>query len=131
MSERKPFLSHIAPSDKLYPKILGRIHALEARALFMQRVTLGGLSLVSLAGLIPSFSYLVGAFAASSFGQYLSLIASDGDIILLNWKEFTFSLVESLPLMGITLVSIMIFGLTYSLTSLMDQEQTRPSLQLA
>ena len=129
--QNKHFLPQMSPPDELYPKIIGRIHALETRALFMRRLALGGVSLVSIAGLIPSMSYLISAFALSSFGQYLSLIASDGDIVLLNWKEFAFSLIESLPLMSITLVSIMIFGLIYSITSLMDREQTRPILQLA
>lgn len=130
-SQQKPFLSQIAVPDELYPKIVGRIHKLELRARFMSRATLGGISLLSLAGLAPSLSYLLSAFSASSFVQYLSLIASDGDILLLNWKEFAFSLIESLPLMGITLVSIMILGLIYSITSLVDNERARPTLQLA
>lgn len=129
--QHKPFLSQITPPDGLYPKIIARIHVLEMRALFVRRVTLWGVSFISIVGLIPSLSYLVSAFALSSFGQYLSLVASDGDIVLLNWKEFAFSLIESLPLMNITLVSIMLLGLIYSITSLVDQEQTRPTLQLA
>lgn len=127
----RPFLSPIAPPSGLYRRVVGRVHILETRALYIRRAFFGGVSFLSLAGLVPSFLYLSGAFALSSFGQYLSLIASDGDVLLINWKEFAFSLIESLPLMGITLVSIMIFGLIYSVAALMEQSRTHPLLQIA
>ena len=128
---RTGYLPHRPAPAQLYPKILKRIEVLELRAFYMRRLVLSGALLFSATGLLSSFIYLMNAFAGSSFSQYLSLVISDGDILLLNWKEFAFSLIESLPLMAITLVSIAIFSLIYSVTSLLETRQRQFPLQLA
>ena len=77
--------------------------------------------LASLGGLVPAFKILLGDFARSGFYEYFSLIFSDGRSILSYWKEFVFSLAESLPTMSIILTLSLIFILILSLKNLTKQ----------
>ena len=72
---------------------------------------------MSFLGLIPAFEALFNNLSRSGFYEYFSLIFSDGGTILSYWKEFLFSLVESLPTMSIaltlSLICICFFSLKY------------------
>ncbi len=92
------------PSDLLKQRIVREIARLEQRALSLRRIVFGSTIAVSLLGLYPSLSYALSELAQSSFAQYLSLLASDGDIALANMNEFFYSLAESFPIVGATLV---------------------------
>lgn len=70
------------------------------------------LSVFSLIALIPALKYFISELYESGFQQYLSLIFSDGLVLLNYWKEFSLLLAESIPLISIALV------LTFLLTLL-------------
>ncbi|MBP7804606.1 MAG: hypothetical protein KA052_00070 [Candidatus Pacebacteria bacterium] len=55
----------------------------------------------SLVAFIGSGVYAYHAFVASNFGNYLSVIFSDGGAAIGLWKELGLSLVESLPLLSV------------------------------
>lgn len=58
-------------------------------------------------GLVSSIIYLSKVFSQSGFGQYFSLIFSDGNLLVSYWQELAFSLAESLPVLGfIALLSV-------------------------
>lgn len=71
--------------------------------------------IASLAGLIPAFKILSNDLAQSGFYEYSSLVFSDGISHLSYWKEFLFSLAESLPMVSIILLLSLIFTLFLSL----------------
>jgi len=75
----------------------------------------GILSLVSLVAIFPVFLNVVERFSQSGFFQYLSLIFTDGEIVLSNWKIFVSSLLESAPFYEVTILLIAIFVLLESL----------------
>jgi hypothetical protein len=54
----------------------------------------------ALVGLVSSIIYLSNVFSQSGFGQYLSLILSDSNLLVSYWQELTLSLAESLPVLG-------------------------------
>lgn len=56
----------------------------------------------SIFGVVFALQYMVQEFYRSGFYNYFSLIASDTDAVLVYWREFALSLVETLPLFGIT-----------------------------
>lgn len=61
----------------------------------------------ALIGLITSIIYLSNVFSQSGFGQYLSLILSDSNLLVSYWQELALSLAESLPVLGfIALLSV-------------------------
>ncbi len=105
----------VLPPHELYARIEKRIHRLEKRAYRMSLALFGSTFVLSSLALIPSLAYLTQEFSRSSFGQYLTLLSSDGDVMLMYWKELAFSLAESLPLAGVTLVLTVTFVLLYSL----------------
>ena len=67
------------------------------------RSVFGLLSVGFLTGSIFAFINMVQAISQSGFGQYVSLVFSDGGVVLSYWKEFLFSLVESIPVTGVIL----------------------------
>ncbi|MFA5840968.1 MAG: hypothetical protein WC847_01690 [Candidatus Paceibacterota bacterium] len=73
------------------------------------------LGIISIAGLIPAFKILLGDLAQSGFYEYFSLVFSDGTTVLSYWKEFIFSITESLPTMSIILSLSLIFTLFLSI----------------
>ena len=79
---------------------------LERRALFLRKAIFGGAAVISLVGLYPSASYALNELAQSSFAQYFSLLSSDGDLVFSNGNEFFYSLAESFPIVGGTLVLV-------------------------
>ena len=56
--------------------------------------------LSSLAGVILSVRYLIQSFYQSGFYQYLSLLFSGDKTILIYWKELSYSLIETIPVIG-------------------------------
>ena len=79
------------------------------------------LGLVSLGGLVPAVSVLLNNLTQSGFYEYFSLIFSDSGAVLASWKEFIFSLAESLPLLSIIYTLSLIFVFFLSLRYAMKQ----------
>ena len=101
------------PRIPLPPSLLQRIEQdiarLERQVVFVRRIFLFSLSTVFLAFFIPSMRHLVTEISGSGFPLYLSLIASDSDILFSHLGEFFLSLIESLPLTSITLILSLVF----------------------
>lgn len=75
----------------------------------------------SLIFIVPSvwalFIYTKSVFEAlysSGFSEYLSLIFSDTDIVFAYWREFSLSLVESIPFANIIIVLILAVLVAFS-----------------
>ncbi len=106
--------TQIDPPEDLLPRIITRIALLERRVARMRLSIFLGTTTLSLVAVVASFRYAWESFAQSSFSTYTSLLSSDGSALLLYWKEFLFSLVESLPIMSITVLLSTIFLLILS-----------------
>jgi hypothetical protein len=61
------------------------------------------------AATVSSVIYLVQAFTRSGFSSYLSLILSERLQVLTYFKEFSLSLVESIPILSVA-VFLCVFG---------------------
>lgn len=94
---------------ELHSRIAREIALLEKRVVLVRRLSFVSVGAVFTAVFIPSLSFLSTQFAESSFFSYASLLISDGDLAFLHSQEFIFSLVESLPLFGITLALLLVF----------------------
>ncbi len=99
----------IEPPERLCGNILGQIKLEERRTARLRLFFVGSVFLASFAALIPAFQYFIREFYQSGSYQYLSLLFSDGGAVLSYWKEFTLSIAESLPVLGITAVLATIF----------------------
>lgn len=74
----------------------------------------GTISALSLLGLVFSVLYIIEGVAQSGFYQYLSLLASDSDLMLTYWREFALSVAEAAPVVGLSLLFMALFGLLSS-----------------
>jgi hypothetical protein len=55
----------------------------------------------SLVGLVLSAQYFLQSFYQSGFYQYMSLIFSGDTAVFTYWKELSYSLIETVPIIGI------------------------------
>ncbi|HRY63002.1 MAG TPA: hypothetical protein P5267_00110 [Patescibacteria group bacterium] len=105
-------LKPVEPSAGLLSVVMTRLEAEERRAIARSRRRLFFASLfllASLGALIPVFRVAYTDLAASGFFQYLSLLFSDFSIIASSWQSYAFSLLETLPVLSLTLCFGVIF----------------------
>lgn len=100
--------THLAlpePPEDLLNKIMKRIRqeqrprALKWRFAFFVAMLFG-----SVIAAIPSFQSARSVLAASGFVQFLSLLFSDTGTVMMYWDSFAAALLESLPIMSITIL---------------------------
>lgn len=58
----------------------------------------------SLALLVFAFVFSAHAFAQTAISKYFSLVFTDFGQVVINWKEFSYSILESLPLGALSLL---------------------------
>lgn len=89
--------------------IAREIALLERRVIFVRRISFASVFAVFFSVFVPSFNFLATQFSESSFISYASLLISDSDLTFLHSQEFIFSLIESLPMFGITITMTLVF----------------------
>lgn len=112
------FSTHLPPemSDRLLSKIIGRIKEERRNLSIKQRLIIFsiGLTFSSLA-FMPTFRLVQNDLQISAFGQFLSLLISDGATMLIYWKNFSMTLLESLPVMSLAIFVAVIYIFVQSL----------------
>jgi hypothetical protein len=108
-------INQVEPPKDLLGSILSKIEFQEAKTAKNKSLFFGVISLFSTIALIPAIQFTIQEFSQSAFYSYLSLAISDGDMIIKYWKEFSLSLAESAPLLGITITLAIILALLGSL----------------
>lgn len=111
--------------------IIKKIVVLERRRMRIRFALYSTTTLIALIALIPALQYAGSEMAQSGFSTYLSLAFSDSAAILSSWKEFSAVLVESLPVIGITLVSGILLTLLASLRQAMKNIKYSVTPQLS
>jgi hypothetical protein len=105
----------VASDPKLRARILAAIEAAYEQQLSFRRALFGVLAAFSGLSLVPATLYAVQSFSNSAFASYLSLFFTDSGTALSQWQTLALSLVESIPLLGVTLVVAAVFALLASL----------------
>ena len=107
-------IASIEPSPVLAGLILSRIEALQKKRLKRSLM----LSYCSLAFSFSAFAWAVlaygQAFLQSDFWILLRLALSDASLVLKNWNDFLFSLLETFPVVSATIMLIPILALLFS-----------------
>lgn len=114
----------LIPSERLRQHILTHISREERRRARIYVLASAVAILLSLSGIVTSVQYVVQALYWSSSYAYLSLLLSDTDIVFANWQEFSLSLLESIPVIGILLSLIAAFALLVSIRTLANNLRT-------
>jgi hypothetical protein len=107
--------------------LLGAVHLrIEKEQRRMARTRLAvfiPLAIVSCFAVAFSFQYLAQEVSRSGIGEYLSIIFSDTSTLFAYWKEFSLSIIESMPIWGTALFLGSIFVLLGSLKSVIKNTQ--------
>ncbi len=106
------YLKSKEPPAELLNSILVSVKGrTSSRVLIVRTVVSGALSLVAITALVPSLLIAQSEISRSDFYQFLSLLLSDTNTVMTFWKEFTLSLMESFPTLGMIAVlgSVFVF----------------------
>jgi len=112
---------NLKPNAGLADNIWNSIVMREKRIAKLKLGLFSLIGMLSLVGAVPVFKTLITDFTQSGFYEYFSLIFSDSGLILSIWREFVFSLIESLPVLSIILSLTLIFIFFLSLKYAMKQ----------
>ncbi len=96
-------LYHNKPSAELVGRIDSRIERSKTAQAGRRAFAFGIFALGALAALVTVVQYVGAQAANSGLYDYLSLLVSDSGYVINNWKTAGLSIIESLPMIGITL----------------------------
>ena len=108
-------IGEIRSPDFLVSKILTRINQERVKTIKFRAIILRTVGLVSFAALFPAVVGLVAQLQASGFWNYLSLLFTDTGAVAVYWREFSLSILEALPLFGLTLIITLVLAIFISL----------------
>ncbi|KKR42196.1 MAG: hypothetical protein UU10_C0014G0010 [Parcubacteria group bacterium GW2011_GWF1_40_6] len=108
-------------SSILAQNVWNTIVAREKRNTQIKFWAFSSLGFTSLASLVPVFKILLNDLTQSGFYEYASLAFSDTSLVLSAWKEFAFSLVESLPIMSMIFTLSLLFTIFLSIKYVFKQ----------
>lgn len=118
-------MKEIEPGADLKGLILQRI-SLEKNKQLKRRLFLSYSGIAaSFSAAIYAFIYLGSAFFKSEFWTIFSLIFSDAMVVMGNWKEYLYSLGETLPVVNIILILIPIFSFLLFLNLLISLKNNK------
>jgi hypothetical protein len=106
------------------------------RITYFKLISFSSVNIISLIGFIPMFKVLANDFAQSGFYEYLSLAFSSNSLFSSSWKDFAYSLAESLPTMNIvfslTIIFIFFLSLRYAIKQfIINNNYIGPSYEVA
>jgi len=109
------FLTEVDPPEGLSARVLLCIRAEKQRIARIRLYLFGTASAISFVALFPALQYTFYEIANSGFTDYASLLFSDATSLLPYWREFTMSLVETLPVFGLIISLGLVFLMLESL----------------
>lgn len=111
--------------ENLEVRITQRIHVVEKRAKVRRVIGLGSLSIVSFAGIVIMGVFIGKTMSQSGVSQYASVVVSDSSAIGSYWKELVLSIVESLPILGVTIFLIAVGLFMWSVARVLQNSRGR------
>ncbi|MDE1924632.1 MAG: hypothetical protein KGH79_00405 [Patescibacteria group bacterium] len=109
-------LAEATPPRGLYEAILARIEEAKRTQARVRSGIFGIVAVLSGAALVPAVQYALAQFYASGFYDYASLLLSDRSLALTYWREFSLTLLESLPALALLFVIPLVVALVWSLS---------------
>lgn len=113
------------PEGRLSGDIWAVIELKRTQIIKWKKFSYLSLSILSLFGSVLSVKSLIIQSTQLGFFEYLSLAFSDSGIIAKYWKEYTLSLVDSLPIVSLAISLFLLFILFISIKNVFYQTKTR------
>lgn len=109
MDGKKQLFSIIEPKDSLKVSIIKKIKREELKKYILKT----GLGIfISLSSIISTVFLLVNIikdYYKSGLSEYISLMFSDGSLLVSYWQSYIMSVVEALPIFTITLILVSVW----------------------
>jgi hypothetical protein len=122
METKRNIFSMIEPSDNLKSSILNKIKIEERKRTIFKIVFSSVVSLASVSMAAVYIINIVKDFYQSGLSEYVSLLFSDGVSMASYWQSYVMSIVESLPIVPITIavasIGVFVWSVNMALTSL-------------
>ena len=119
MKNENQLFSMIEPSGNLKISIMEKIRKEEIKKATYEVVLSSAASLVSISAAIFFVISIVRDAYQSGLSEYLSLIFSDGASLISYWQSYIMSIIESLPILQITIFFASIWVFAWSLNKAM------------
>jgi hypothetical protein len=103
------------PSGGLLDAVMLHIEGIENHRFHRRVIIFAALTGLAALSFIPAWGELHRELTSSGFSSFASLLSSDTATLASYWKEFSFSLLESLPVFGLVAVLGALFTLLTSL----------------
>lgn len=111
----------IEPRADLYDRIINRINREEKLMILKRRLAIDIFGLVvSLFVFIPLTMRLLSDLAKSGLTEFLSLLFTDFGLIMANIGDYALTLLESTPVLSLSLVLAALLAFVFSLAKLAD-----------
>ena len=126
MEGKKQLFNILEPKDSLKASIIKKIKK-EEHKMFVLKIGLSlSFSLGSVISVVFLLTNIIKDYYKSGLSEYISLMFSDGSLLVSYWQSYIMSVVEALPIFAITLVlvSIWIFIMS-SNSALLTLKNTR------
>ena len=117
-SVEKPILklNKFSPPSALEGHVVFEIRRRERMREKTRLTTFAIVAFGSFAGIIVALKNIVSSATNSGFIRYASLAFSDWSTVVSIWKTFTLSLVETTPILAVTLCIVAILAFTWSVS---------------
>jgi hypothetical protein len=112
--------STIEPSQTLKCSIINKIKIEESKRTIYKMVFSSVVSLASVSTAVIFVINIIKDASQSGLSEYLSLMFSDGASIISFWQTYVMSIMESLPIIPITIVVASIWIFVWSLNSVLQ-----------
>jgi hypothetical protein len=100
--------------ERLEMRIISHIRMRQVRQARIAFFSSSALAIGSVVGVVSSVRYFIASAYASGFGDYLSLMLSENAGLMKYWKEFSLTLVESIPLIALAAVLFAVCAFLWS-----------------
>ena len=115
---------HVSPPQHLAGAIVKNIKREARRRTTLTMSLYGTTALGALAAFIPAYSYMSDEIVRTGFSEFLSLTYSDSALVITNWREMIFTILESLPIVGIVAILILTLAVLGSLRMIAQTSRT-------
>ncbi len=125
-------LAETDPSEHLLREVLLCVHAEDHRIVMRRRAWVFGTVFVcSVVGFVPLTKLFLTSLSQTGFVEIFSLLLTDPSIVLANWRDATYSLLEALPtleMLGMSSLIWMMMTTASAARSSMKEHQPNRSL---
>ncbi len=124
MESKNQIFSIIEPKNELKKSIISKIRALEIKKTINKIVFSSVVSLISVASTVIFIINIIKDAYQSGLSEYLSLLFSDGKLIVTYWQTYVMSVIESLPIIPIAIAVFSILIFVWSLNKSLENLKT-------